>query len=133
MAYFAKLDDNNKVTQVVKVSNKDIKDENNIEQEELGKTFLNNLLGTANWKQTSFNTRRGVHELGGTPFRKNYAGIGYTYDESRNAFIPPSSFQPFPSWEFSEESCWYEPPIKYPDDGQSYHWNEDNKQWVLNE
>jgi len=132
MAYFAKLDDNIKVTQVVKVHNKDIKDENNIEQEELGKTFLNNLLGIANWKQTSFNTRRGVHELGGTPFRKNYAGIGYTYDESRNAFIPPSSFQPFPSWKFSEESCWYEPPVEYPDDGQSYHWDEDNTQWVLN-
>jgi len=133
MAYFAKLDDNNIVTQVIKVDNKDIKDENNIEQEELGKTFLNNLLGTANWKQTSFNTRKGVHELGGTPFRKNYAGIGYTYDESRDAFIPPSSFKRFPSWEFSEESCWYEAPVEYPDDGKSYYWDEDNKQWVLSE
>ena len=69
MAYFAKLDSNNVVIQVVKVNNKDIIDNNNIEQEELGKTFLNNLLGTATWKQTSFNTKKGVHALGGAPFR----------------------------------------------------------------
>jgi hypothetical protein len=113
MAYFAKLDSNNVVIQVVKVNNKDIIDNNNIET----------------WKQTSFNTKKGVHALGGTPFRKNYAGIGYTYDESRNAFIPPSSFKPFPSWKFSEESCWYEPPIEYPDDGKYYAWNEETTSW----
>ena len=127
MAYFAKLDSNNVVIQVVKVDNKDITDNNNIEQEELGKTFLNNLLGTATWKQTSFNTKRGVHKLGGTPFRKNHAGKGSTYDESRDAFIP---IKPFASWVLNEDTCQWEAPVSRPLD-KAYMWNEENQSWDL--
>jgi hypothetical protein len=79
-------------------------------------------------KRTSYNTRGDVHNNGGTPFRKNYAGIGYTYDESRDAFIPP---KPFDSWVLNEQSCLWEAPVAYPDDGQQYQWNEDNQQWDL--
>ena len=79
-------------------------------------------------KRTSYNTRGGVHANGGTPFRKNYAGIGYTYDETRDAFIPP---KPFDSWTLNETSCLWEAPVTYPDDGQVYEWNEANQQWDL--
>ena len=88
------------------------------------------------WRKTSFNTRSGVHQLGGTPFRKNYAGVGYTYDETRDAFIPPKLF---PSWTLNESTCRWDPPIAYPDDGKVYEWNEveyqaDNtKGWVEEE
>ena len=77
-------------------------------------------------KRTSYNTRGGIHSNGGTPFRKNYAGIGYTYDEQRDAFIPP---QPHPSWVLNEESCNWEPPVPYPDDGQMYQWDEGSVAW----
>lgn len=79
-------------------------------------------------KRTSYNTVAGEHTGGGTPFRKNYAGIGYTYDESRDAFIPP---KPFDSWILNEDSCLWEPPVKYPDDENLYNWNEENQQWDL--
>lgn len=79
-------------------------------------------------KRTSYNTSGGVHKNGGTPFRKNYAGIGYTYDESRDAFIPP---QPFGSWTLNETSCLWEAPVAYPDDGQQYTWNEETTSWDL--
>lgn len=79
-------------------------------------------------KRTSYNTRGGVHANGGTPFRKNYAGIGYTYDESRDAFIPP---QPYDSWTLNETSCVWEAPVAYPDDGQMYTWNEEMGTWDL--
>jgi hypothetical protein len=79
-------------------------------------------------KRTSYNTRGGVHSEGGTPFRKNYAGIGYTYDETRDAFIPP---QPFDSWMLNETSCLWEAPVAYPDDGQQYTWNEETTSWDL--
>ena len=79
-------------------------------------------------KRTSYNTIGGVHVDGGTPFRKNYAGIGYTYDQSRDAFIPP---KPFDSWTLNESTCLWEAPVTYPTDGQEYEWNEDDQQWDL--
>jgi len=80
------------------------------------------------WIQTSYNTTGGIHSLGGTPLRKNYAGIGYTYDETRDAFIPP---QPFDSWVLDEQSCLWEAPVAMPDDGQKYSWNEETTSWDL--
>ena len=79
-------------------------------------------------KRTSYNTKGGVHANGGTPFRKNYAGIGYTYDETRDAFIPP---QPYDSWVLNETSCLWEAPVAYPTDGQPYGWNEETTTWDL--
>ena len=79
-------------------------------------------------KRTSYNTRGGVHSEGGTPFRKNYAGIGYTYDFARDAFIPP---KPFDSWTLNENSCLWESPVAMPDDGQQYQWNEETTSWDL--
>lgn len=79
-------------------------------------------------RQTSYNTHGGVHILGGTPFRKNYAGENYLYDESRDAFIPP---KPFESWTLNESTCLWEAPVTYPTDGQEYEWNEDDQQWDL--
>lgn len=86
-------------------------------------------------KRTSYNTRGGVHYTNGEPsadqsqaFRKNYAGIGYTYDETRDAFIPP---KPFDSWTLNEDSCLWEAPVAYPDDGQQYTWNEELGTWDL--
>ena len=81
---------------------------------------------TAQWVQTSYNTQGGVHLLGGTPLRKNYAGIGYTYDEDRDAFIPP---KPFDSWLLDEDTCWWNPPVPMPEDGKFYTWNEENQNW----
>jgi hypothetical protein len=77
-------------------------------------------------KRTSYNTQGGVHTLGGEPFRKNYAGIGYTYDEERDAFIPP---KPYESWLLDEDSCLWEAPTPYPTDGLMYHWVEDDLNW----
>lgn len=77
-------------------------------------------------KRTSYNTRGGVHVNDGTPFRKNYAGIGYTYDETRDAFIPP---QPYDSWTLNETSCLWEAPVAYPTDGETYEWNEETQAW----
>lgn len=79
------------------------------------------------WVQTSYNTYGGVHKLGGTPLRKNYAGIGFTYDSVRDAFIPP---QPYPSWNLNENTCLWEAPIPYPTDGDYYVWNEEAASWV---
>lgn len=86
-------------------------------------------------KRTSYNTRGGVHYTNGEPsddqsqaFRKNYAGIGYSYDETRDAFILP---KPFDSWILNETSCLWEAPIAYPTDGESYEWNEEQQQWDL--
>jgi hypothetical protein len=79
-------------------------------------------------KRTSYNTRGGAHSEGGTPFRKNYAGIGYTYDFARDAFIPP---KPFDSWTLNENSCLWEAPVAMPDDGQRYEWNEETTSWDL--
>lgn len=84
-----------------------------------------NLGGT--WVQTSYNTQGGEHLLGGTPLRKNYAGIGYTYDSVRDAFIPP---QPFPSWTLNETTCLWDAPKPYPTDGGHYLWDENTLDWI---
>lgn len=78
------------------------------------------------WVQTSYNTYAGKHKLGGTPLRKNYAGIGYTYDEQRDAFIPP---KPYPSWNLNEDTCLWESPIPYPNDEKQYIWDETIGNW----
>ena len=121
MAHFAKLNNNNIVIDVQSVHNDTATDE------AAGITFLNNLYGTSDtWKQTSYNTKGGVHLLGGTPFRKNYAGIGDTYDQTRDAFIPP---KPYSSWTLNETTCLWDAPVAMPDDGKYYIWNEDNTNW----
>ena len=123
MAHFAKLGTDNIVEKVEVVSN------NIATTEQDCINFLNNLYGTNDiWKQTSYNTIAGVHKLDGTPLRKNYAGIGYTYDEDRDAFIPP---KPYSSWILDEETCNWEAPVAHPDDGQFYNWNETNQTWEL--
>ena len=121
MAHFAKLGRGNVVETVVVVHN-DV-----ATTEQAGVDFLNKTYGTNDiWKQTSYNTFGGVHRYGGTPFRKNYAGIGFKYNESLDAFIPP---QDFPSWVLNEETCRWEAPVAKPDDGQKYDWNESTQQW----
>jgi len=123
MAHFAKLGFENIVEQVIVVSN-DI-----ATTEQAGIDFINQLYNTTDvWKQTSYNTQGGVHKLGGTPFRKNYAGIGYTYDSQRDAFIPP---KPYNSWILNEDTCLWNSPIPYPTDGQRYDWNEETQSWTL--
>jgi hypothetical protein len=79
------------------------------------------------WIQTSYNTYAGAHNSGGTPLRKNYAGIGYTYDRERDAFYMP---QPYSSWTLDEDTCLWAPPTAYPDDGKVYEWNEETTAWV---
>ena len=121
MAHFAKLNNDNIVIDVQSVHNDTATDE------AAGITFLNNLYGTSDtWKQTSYNTKGGVHLLGGTPFRKNYAGIGDTYDQTRDAFIPP---KPYSSWTLNETTCLWDAPVAMPNDGKYYIWNEDNTNW----
>ena len=123
MAHFAKLGVGNIIEKVEVVSN-DV-----ATTEQVGVDFLNNLYGTRDvWKQTSYNTFAGVHKLDGTPFRKNFAGVGYTYDQTRDAFIPP---KPFNSWILNETTCRWDAPIEHPDDGQRYNWNETNQTWEL--
>jgi len=123
VAHFAKLGTDNIVEKVEVVSN------NIATTEQDGINFLNNLYNTNDiWKQTSYNTYAGEHKLDGTPFRKNYAGIGYTYDEDRDAFIPP---KPYSSWVLDEETCNWEAPVVYPDDGKFYNWNETNQTWEV--
>jgi hypothetical protein len=128
MASFAKLGLNGKVIEVQSVNNEVLHDANGVEQENIGIDFLTQLTGWAIWKQTSYNTRSGTHKNGGTPFRKNFAGVGYTYDEDRDAFIPP---RPYPSWTLNETTCLWDPPVVKPDDGQNYEWNEQNQTWDL--
>ena len=115
MAHFAKLDENNVVTQVVVVDNKDTSDASGVEKEYIGAAFCERLLG-GTWKQTSYNGN----------MRKNYAGIGYSFDAQRNAFIPP---KPFNSWVLVEETCQWTAPVAMPTDGKMYAWNEDNLGW----
>jgi hypothetical protein len=128
MASFAKIGLNSKVIEVLSVHNDVLKDAGGIEQEVLGIDFLTKLTGWSIWKQTSYNTHGGVHKLDGTPFRKNHAGIGYTYDEDRDAFIPPKNY---PSWTLNEDTCRWEAPSAYPDDGKKYNWNEETTSWDL--
>lgn len=112
MAHFAKVVDG-KVTQVI------------VAEPEFFETFVDTSPGE--WIQTSYNTRGGQHTLGGTPLRKNYAGIGFTYDRTRDAFIPP---QPFPSWALDEDTCLWNAPVAYPEDGKLYAWDEQTINWV---
>ena len=128
MASFAKIGLNNKVIEVLSVHNNELLDAKGVEQEVNGIDFLTKLTGWAIWKQTSYNTHGGVHDLGDTPLRKNYAGIGYTYDEDRDAFIPK---KPYASWLLNETTCQWEAPVAYPDDSQSYNWNESTTTWDI--
>ena len=128
MASFAKIGLNNKVIEVLSVVNEVLHDSNGIEQESIGIDFLTKLTGYPVWKQTSYNTIGGVHKLGGTPLRKNHAGIGYTYDEDRDAFIPK---KPFNSWILNEQTCLWNAPVAYPTDGKKYFWNETTQNWDL--
>lgn len=122
MAHYAYLDENNIVTQVIVGKNED-----DIVLDENGNQIDWEIYYGA--KKTSYNTLGGVHLLGGTPYRKNYAGIGYTYDESRDAFIPP---RPFPSWNLNEETCLWEAPIEIPNnlEGQLWTWDEETLNWI---
>jgi hypothetical protein len=131
MASFAKIGLNSKVIEVVSVNNEVLKDSNGVEQEVNGIDFLTKLTGWAIWKQTSYNTHKGIHNNGGTPFRKNHAGIGYTYDEDRDAFIPK---KPYNSWILNEQTCLWESPIPIPSDAsidKKYQWNEQIQNWEL--
>jgi hypothetical protein len=111
MSYFAKVNDNNIVEQVIVA--------------ESAEWCETNIGGT--WLQTSYNTSGGVHHAGGTPLRKNYAGIGYIYDAERDAFIAPN---PYASWLLNEDTCLWEPPVPKPTDGKIYEWDEATLSWV---
>jgi hypothetical protein len=119
MAYYAFLDANNVVTEVIPG-----KDENDggIDWEKYYGDFRGQIC-----KRTSYNTHGGIHINGGIPFRKNYAGIGYAFDFSRDAFIPPKSFA---SWILNEDTCQWEAPVDMPTDGAMYSWNEATQAWV---
>ena len=116
MAHFSKIGLNNKVIEVITVNNDILLDADGLEQEILGIDFLTKLTGWAIWKQTSYNKN----------FRKNFAGIGYTYDEDRDAFISP---KPYQSWILNETTCIWEAPTEKPDDGKKYDWNEETTSW----
>jgi len=123
MAHFAKIGKGNIVEKVVVVHN------NVATTEQDGVDFLNNLYKSRDvWKQTSYNTKGGIHKLGGTPFRKNFANTGYKYDQTRDAFIPP---KPYQSWILNETTCLWNAPVVKPDDGQDYIWNETIQNWEL--
>jgi hypothetical protein len=117
MAHYAYLDENNVVTHVI-----------------VGRDEHDRTGGVTDWeeyygaKRCSYNTFAGQHSKGGVPFRKNYPGPGWIYDEARDAFKPA---QPFPSWTLNEETCLYDPPIPYPSDGEKYSWNEGTQSWDL--
>jgi len=128
MASFAKLNSDNIVERVVVVNNNELL-ENGIESENKGISFLKGIFGKNTiWKQSSYNTFSNTHKLGGTPFRKNHAGVGFIYDINRDAFIAP---KPFDSWILNENTCIWESPIAYPNDSKKYLWNETNKTWDL--
>ena len=112
MAHFAKVVDG-KVSQVI------------VAEKEFFDTFVDSSPGE--WIQTSYNTHGGVHATGGTPMRKNYAGIGFTYDRTRDAFIPP---QPFASWTLNDSTCLWNAPVAMPQDGKQYTWDEATTAWV---
>jgi len=116
MAHFAELDSNNTVLRVIVVDNKDTSDAYGQEQESIGIAFCQRLLG-GTWRQTSYNAN----------MRKNYAGIGYTYDSGRDAFIPP---KPFDSWQIDETTCQWTAPTPMPTDGKMYRWDEPTTSWV---
>ena len=115
MAHFAKLDENN-IVLAVHVVNNEVIIVDGVESEQTGINFLTDLHGHDKWKQTSYNGS----------IRKNYAGVGYSYDSTRDAFIPP---KPFTSWTLNEDTCLWESPIPYPQDGKEYIWNEETQSW----
>ncbi len=115
MAHFAKLDENNVVTEVIVVGNKDTSDVNGVEKEYIGAAFCERLFG-GTWKQTSYNAN----------FRKNYAGVGFTYNASIDAFVPP---KPFDSWVLNNTTANWEAPVAMPSDGKTYTWNESTTSW----
>jgi hypothetical protein len=119
MAHYAFLDENNVVTEVIVGKHEG-------EEGTDWEVHYGNFRGQV-CKRTSYNTSAGKHSSGGVPFRKNYAGIGYTYDAQRDAFIPP---KPFSSWLLDEETCLWNPPTPMPTDGKFYTWDEDNQTWV---
>lgn len=121
MAHFAKIGIDNKVLEVIVVNNVDTMTPQGVESEEVGVAFLTKLLGHAAWKQTSYNGSK----------RKNFAGIGYTYDSARDAFIPP---KPFPSWNLNEATCLWDSPVPMPADASKdklYMWDEAVVNWVV--
>jgi hypothetical protein len=113
MAHYAKV--NNNIVEKVIVAEADFFE-----------TFVDTSPGQ--WIQTSYNTHGGIHSLGGTPLRKNYAGVGYTYDSTLDAFYAP---KPYASWSLDTETCLWNPPVAYPDDGETYNWNESTTSWDL--
>lgn len=115
MAHFAEIDQFGKVKRVIVVSNADTSDAAGVEKEHIGAAFCEKLFG-GTWVQTSYNAT----------FRKNYAGIGYTWDSTRNAFIPP---QPFPSWVLNEATAQWKAPVDMPQDGKKYTWDEATTSW----
>jgi hypothetical protein len=117
MAHYAELDKNNIVIRVIPGIDENVANGELIYQETTGNV----------WKRTSYNSIGGTHNSNGISFRKNYAGIGYFYDESRDAFIPP---KPFESWILNEETCLWEAPIPYPEDSNLYRWSEKKMSWV---
>jgi hypothetical protein len=118
MAHFAEIDENGTVLRVLVVDDA---------QEHRGQEFLADELGLGGtWLKTSYNTSGGVHRNGGTPFRKNYAGIGFKYDADRDAFMAP---KPFDSWILNEDTCWWEAPVAMPTDGKEYRWDEGTTSW----
>ncbi len=116
MSHFAKLDENNVVVFVTVGRQED----DGLEAELSARTG-------ETYKQTSYNTRGGVHLLKGKPLRKNYAGIGYSYDPKLDAFIPP---KPYQSWKLDKKTCLWLPPVSMPDDGAAYTWDEESKNWI---
>ena len=120
MATFAKIGLNSKVIEVLSVHNNELLDSNGVEQEANGIDFLTKLTGWSIWVQTSYNNN----------IRKNHAGIGYTYDEDRDAFIPK---KPYNSWILNETTCLWEAPVALPDTENRYTWNEEITTWDLNE
>ena len=118
MAHFVRLNETNQVIRVSVVNNDVITDSDGNEQEQLGVDFLTQLNSGLGWyKQTSYN---------GT-FRKNYAGVGFTYDSTLDAFIPP---QPYPSWTLNEDTCLWDSPVPYPTDDKEYEWDEETTTWI---
>lgn len=119
MAHFAELDSKNQVLRVVVIADAECLNSNGLESEDVGISFCQQVFGKdTKWKQTSYNSK----------IRTKFAGIGFTYSNELDAFIPP---QPYPSWNLNQETCNWVPPIPSPDDGQLYNWNESQQVWEL--
>ena len=151
MAHFAKLDDNNVVIGTVYLPTKEtVNPISGVEDESFGIQYLTDNHGHSNWRRYSIHTSEGKHSEGRTPYRKNSPQIGWTYDTTRDAFIPPDSLKPFSSWVWDDDICWWKAPIDQPTDGITdselagqldengdwivrpyyYRWNETNVGWA---